>query len=318
VHQTQGHDHGQHHGPGHGHDHPGEGRPQPGTVRRMALSLALTAGLMLAEAVGGWMSGSLALLSDAGHMLTDAASLGLSLLALLFAARPADPRRTFGFRRAEVLAAQINVAALIALSGFIGWEALERLRAPRPAIQLGLMAGVAGLGLLGNAVILWTLHGERGINVRSAFAHVLSDTVSSVAVLAGAGAMAVDPSLGWIDPVLSLLIAALILWGGVRLLREVADILMEAVPGHLSLDEVCRAMCTAEGVREVHDVHIWSISTGLYALSAHLVVHSHSMGRNDEILHDVKSRLSRVFGIEHTTLQIESVEYDHRHEVHTH
>jgi cobalt-zinc-cadmium efflux system protein len=309
-----GHDH-SHGGDGHGHLHDhasGEGEASPArTVRRMALSLGLTAAIMLAEAVGGWLSGSLALISDAG-------SLGLSLLALLFAARPADPRRTFGFRRAEVLAAQINVAALLALAAFIGWEALERLRGPPATIQLGLMAGVAGLGLLGNGVILWTLHGERGINVRSAFAHVLSDTVSSLAVLAGAGAMALSPSLAWIDPVLSLLIAALILWGGVRLLREVADILMEAVPGHLRLDEVCRAMCTAEGVREVHDVHIWTISSGLYALSAHLVIHPHSMGRNDEILHEVKSRLSRGFGIGHTTLQIESAEYDHRHEVHTH
>ncbi|MBI5066688.1 MAG: cation transporter [Deltaproteobacteria bacterium] len=316
-----GHDH-SHGGDGHGHLHDhasGEGQgTSPGSVRRMALSLGLTAAIMLVEAVGGWLSGSLALLSDAGHMLTDAGSLGLSLLALLFAARPADPRRTFGFRRAEVLAAQINVAALLALAAFIGWEALERLRAPPPTIQLGLMAGVAALGLLGNGVILWTLHGERGINVRSAFAHVLSDTVSSLAVLAGAGAMALAPSLAWLDPVLSLLIAALILWGGVRLLREVADILMEAVPGHLRLDEVCRAMRTAEGVREVHDVHIWTISSGLYALSAHLVIQAQSMGRNDEILHDVKSRLSHGFGIEHTTLQIESAEYDHRHEVHTH
>jgi len=311
-----GHDHANGHGPAQAG---GEAQGAPaGTVRRMALSLGLTAGLMVAEAVGGWLSGSLALLSDAGHMLTDAGSLGLSLLALLFAARPADPRRTFGFRRAEVLAAQLNVAALFVLAGFIGWEAVERLRAPRPVLQLGLMAGVAALGLLGNGVILWTLHGERGINVRSAFAHVLSDTVSSLAVLAGAGAMALDPSLSWLDPVLSLLIAALILWGAVRLLREVADILMESVPGHLRLDEVCRAMCSADGVSEVHDVHIWTISSGLYALSAHLVVHSHSLGRNDEILHDVKSRLSRAFGIEHTTLQIESAQYDHRHEVHTH
>jgi cobalt-zinc-cadmium efflux system protein len=287
-------------------------------VRRLSLALGLTAGLMVAEAVGGWLSGSLALLSDAGHMLTDAGSLALALLALLFAARPADPRRTFGFRRAEVLAAQLNVGGLIALAGFIGWEALERLRAPPAPIQLGLMAGVAGLGLLGNAVILWSLHGERGINVRSAFAHVLSDTLSSLAVLAGAGAMALFPSLGWVDPALSLVLAALILWGAVRLLREVADILMEAVPGHLRLDEVCRAMCAAEGVHEVHDVHIWSISSGLYALSAHLVVHAGAMGRNDEILHEVKARLAQAFGIEHTTLQIESATYDHRHEVHTH
>jgi cobalt-zinc-cadmium efflux system protein len=292
--------------------------PARDSFRRMAASLALTAGLMLAEAVGGLLSGSLALLSDAGHMLTDAASLGLALLAMAFAARPADPRRTFGFRRAEVLAAQLNVAALVLISVWIGWEAVERLLHPQDSIRLGLMAAVAAVGLVGNGVILWTLRHEHGINVRSAFAHVLSDTISSVAVLAGAGAMALRPSSRWIDPALSLAIACLILWGAVRLMREIADILMEAVPGHLDLEQVCQAMRCAGGVREVHDVHIWTISSGLYALSAHLVVHSHSMGRNDEILHDVKDRLARVFGIDHTTLQIESMEYDHRHEVHSH
>jgi cobalt-zinc-cadmium efflux system protein len=294
------------------------GAPGPGAMRRLAWSLALTAGLMLAEVLGGWLSGSLALLSDAGHMLTDAASLGLALVAMVFSARPADPRRTFGFHRAEVLAAQINVGALIAVCGWIGWEAVDRLRHPHGKVQLGLMAGVAGAGLVGNAVILWALRKEQGINARSAFAHVLSDAISSVAVLAGAGAMALDPGLGWIDPALSLAIAALILWGAVRLLREIADILMESVPGHLDLDQVCRAMCGASGVEAVHDVHIWTISSGMHALSAHLVVHSGSMGRNDEILHDVKHRLAHAFGIDHTTLQIESVGYDHRHEVHTH
>jgi cobalt-zinc-cadmium efflux system protein len=302
-----------------GHGHGSAARDERrGTVRRLGTALAVTAGLMLAEAVGGWLSGSLALLSDAGHMLTDSASLGLSLLALLFAARPADPRRTFGFRRAEVLAAQMNVGALVALSGWIAWEAVDRLRAPHGAIRLGVMAAVAAAGLVGNVVILWTLRHEHGINVRSAAAHVLSDTVSSVAVLAGAGAMWIDPALTWIDPVLSLAIAGLILWGAVRLLREVADILMEAVPPHLDPGDVSRAMCGADGVEAVHDLHIWTISSGLYALSAHLVVRSHSMGRNDEILHDVKGRLAGTFGIDHTTLQIESADYDHRHEVHTH
>jgi cobalt-zinc-cadmium efflux system protein len=251
-------------------------------------------------------------------MLTDAASLGLALLAVLFGSRPADPRRTFGFRRAEVLAAQINVAALFALAGWIAWEAVERLRGPPGEIRLGMMAGIALLGLIGNVVILWTLRHEQGINVRSAFAHVLSDTVSSVAVLVGAGAMAFRPALHWIDPALSLCIAGLIFWGGVRLVREIADILMEAVPGHLQVAEVCRAMRDADGVEEVHDVHIWTISSGLYALSAHLVIHAGALGRNDQILHDVKHRLAQGFGIDHTTLQIESVEYDHRHEVHTH
>jgi cobalt-zinc-cadmium efflux system protein len=284
----------------------------------MAVSLALTAGLMLAEAVGGWLSGSLALLSDAGHMLTDAASLGLSLLAMVFAARPADPRRTIGFRRAEVLAAQVNVGALVALSCWIGWEAVERLRSAQGPIRLGLMAGVALAGLVGNVAILWTLRQERSINVRSAFLHVLSDAISSVAVLGGAAAMALDPSLTWIDPGLSIGIACLILWGAMRLFREITGILMESVPGHLDLGEVCSAMCAAEGVDAVHDVHIWTISSGLHALSAHVVVRAGAVGRNDDILHDVKSRLSLAFGIDHTTLQIESPDYDHRHEVHTH
>src|SRR5512143_2442730 len=279
----------------------------------MAISLGLTTGLMVAEVVGGLLSDSLALLSDAAHMLTDAASLALALLAMLFAARPADPRRTFGFRRAEVLAAQVNVGALVAVCGWIGWEAVDRLRRPHGHIHLGLMAAIAAVGLLGNVVILWALRHDQGINARSAFAHVLADAVSSVAVLAGAGAMALDPRLPWIDPVLSLAIAVLILWGAVRLMREIADILMEAVPGHLDPKEVSVAICCAEGVEAVHDLHIWTISSGLCALSAHLVVRSHSMGRNDEILHAVKERLARSFGIDHTTLQIESVEYDHRH-----
>jgi len=300
-----------------GHDHRAAA-PTTDPRRRMAGALGLTAFLMLAEALGGWLSGSLALLSDAGHMLTDAASLALALLAMTISARPADPRRTFGFRRAEVLAAQLNAAALVALAGWIAWEAIDRLRHPHGVVQLGLMAGVAAAGLAGNAVILWLLRQERSLNVRSAALHVLSDTVSSLAVLLGAGAMALHPSLTWLDPALSLGIAALILWGAVRLLREIADILMESVPGHLDLDEVCRAMCGAGGVEAVHDVHIWSISSGLCALSAHVVVDAGAMGRNDEILHDVKERLSRRFGIEHTTLQIESIAYDHRHEVHLH
>ena len=310
----------------HGHGHPrGEGHARApagtaarGGVRRMALSLALTAGLMVAEAVGGWLSGSLALLSDAGHMLTDSASLALALLAMLFAARPADPRRTFGFRRAEVLAAQVNVGALVAVCGWIGWEAVDRLRRPHGHIHLGLMAAIAAVGLLGNVVILWALRHDEGINARSAFAHVVADAVSSVAVLAGAGAMALDTRLEWIDPALSLGIAVLILWGALRLMREITDILMEAVPGHLDLAQVSQAMCGADGVEAVHDLHIWTISSGLCALSAHLVVRPQAVGRNDQILHEVKERLALSFGIDHTTLQIESAEYDHRHEVHTH
>jgi cobalt-zinc-cadmium efflux system protein len=284
----------------------------------MALSLGLTTVIMVAEAIGGWISGSLALLSDAAHMLTDAASLGFALIALLFAAKPADLKRTFGYRRAEVLAAQLNVAALFGLSLWIGWEALERLRAPPGEIRLGVMASIAAVGLAGNVAILWWLHQDHRLNVRAAFLHVLSDAVASVGVLSGALAMKLRPDLRWVDPALSLAIAALILWGALGLVVEITHILMESVPGHLDVEKVCRSMESCGGVVAIHDLHIWTISSGMYALSAHVVVRQDAMGRNDDILADVKKRLRATFGIDHTTLQIESDEYDHAHDVHAH
>ncbi|HEY6100479.1 MAG TPA: cation diffusion facilitator family transporter, partial [Anaeromyxobacter sp.] len=307
----------------HGHDHREASplTPEEATRRsrrRLALSLVATAGIMVAELVGGLVSGSLALVSDAGHMLTDAGALGLALVAAFLATRPADDKRTFGYRRAEVLAAQVNVGALVVLSVWIGWEAIERLRHPHGPIDLPLMAGIAALGLAANVAILWVLHRERSLNARSAFLHVVSDTVSSVVILGGAAAMAARPELWWIDPVLSLGIGGLVLWGAARLVFEITDILMEGVPRHLDVGAVTRLMESAEGVVAVHDVHIWTISSGHHALSAHLVVHVESMGRNDDILTAVKSGLRRTFAIDHTTLQIESAEYAHVDDVHVH
>jgi cobalt-zinc-cadmium efflux system protein len=318
--RCDGHGHGH---PEHEHDH-GEhvhgmgGHHAGASLRRLAASLAITGGVMIAEAIGGWLSGSLALLSDAAHMLTDAGALGLALVAAYLATRPANDKRTYGYRRAEVLAAQLNVGALLVLAVWIVWEAVERLRQPHAAIDLRLMASVAVVGLFANLAILWFLHDEHTLNARAAFLHVLSDTVSSVAILGGAGAMALRPDLRWLDPVLSLAIAALILWGALRLIFEITDILMEGVPRHVDVAAVTRQMESARGVSAVHDLHIWTISSGLYALSAHLVVHAESIGRNDEILNEVKHGLRRSFGIDHTTLQIESVEYEHLHDVHSH
>jgi cobalt-zinc-cadmium efflux system protein len=285
-------------------------------VRRLAVSLALTAGIMVAEAVGGWLSGSLALVSDAAHMLTDAGALGIALVAAWLSTRPPDDKRTYGWRRAEVLAAQINVGALLVLAIWIAWEAIDRLRHPGPPIALGLMAGVAFVGLVANVAILWALHREHTLNARAAFLHVLSDAVSSVAILAGAGTMALEPSLRWVDPALSLAIAALILWGAYRLVLEVTDILMESVPRHLDVGRVCREMEAADGVVAVHDLHIWTISSGVTSLSAHLVVRE--TARNDDILAAVKARLQEAFGIDHTTLQIESPAYAEVDDVHPH
>ena len=327
---SHAHPHGHHHGHvddpshagqrGHLHDatHQRQAHGAGTSLRRLGWSVVLTATVMVAEAVGGFLSGSLSLLSDAGHMLTDAGALGLALVAAYLATRPADDKRTFGFRRAEVLAAQVNVGALVVISGWIAWEAVERLRGGAHPIDLRLMAVIAGIGLAANLAILWFLQHEHGLNARSAFLHVLADTFSSVAILAGAGVMAVHPGLWWLDPALSMAIAALILWGAVRLVLEITDILMESVPRHLDVAAVTRQMEGADGVIAVHDLHIWTISSGLYALSAHVVVHVDAVGRNDAILTEVKGGLRRTFGIDHTTLQIESADYAHVDDVHTH
>jgi cobalt-zinc-cadmium efflux system protein len=316
THSSHDHAHDAHH---HGHEGANHAASAAGSARRLGLSLAVTAGIMVAEAVGGLVSGSLALVSDAGHMLTDVAALGLALLAVRFASRPADDKRTFGFRRAEVLAAQANVAGLVILTAWIAWEAVDRLRHPGSPIELSVMAGVATIGLVANLVVLRWLHADHSLNARSAFLHVLGDTVSSVVVLAGAVAMWFQPSWTWIDPVLSLGISVLILWGALRISLEIADILMESVPRHLAIEEVCGAMGSVPGVLAVHDLHLWTISSGLYALSAHVVVGEEDLGRNDAILDDVKGRLRTGFHIDHTTIQIESARYDHRYDdVHAH
>ena len=307
----------------HDHDHQhaaaAHGASAARSARRLGLSLAVTAGIMVAEAVGGFVSGSLALVSDAGHMLTDVAALALALLAVRFAMRPADEKRTFGFRRAEVLAAQANVAGLVVLTAWIAWEAVDRLRHPGAAIELPIMAGVAAIGLVANLLVLRWLHADHSLNARSAFLHVLGDTVSSLVVLAGAVAMWFEPGWTWIDPVLSLGISLLILWGALRISLEIADILMESVPRHLAIEEVCGAMGSVPGVLAVHDLHLWTISSGLHALSAHVVVGEEDLGRNDAILDDVKGRLRTRFGIDHTTIQIESARYAHLYDdVHAH
>jgi len=273
---------------------------------------------MVAEAIGGMLSGSLALVSDAGHMLTDTGALALAFVAALLAERPADDRRTYGYRRAEVLGAQLNVGILIGLSGWIAWEAIERLRSPQGPIDLPIMAGVGVIGLVANLVILRLLHAEHGVNARTAFLHVLSDAVSSVAVVGAAGIIAIWPSATWIDAVLSLLIVLLILLGAFKLIQEITVILMEGVPRHLDVNAVSGALGATSGVAAVHDLHIWTIASGLYALSVHVVVERGDLGRNDEILDAVKRLLREQFEIDHATVQIETTGYGHENEVHAH
>jgi cobalt-zinc-cadmium efflux system protein len=315
----EGHDHSHHHhGHGHGHGH----GPRKGSLAeerrkdrsRLLFALILTATIALAEAVGGWLTNSLALMSDAGHMLTDVSALGLSMVALWFAGKPADVKKTYGYYRMEILSALLNGVMLLAITVFILVEAYERFRAPAP-VDLKPMALVATVGLLANLGALGFLHRTHSMNVRGAFLHVLGDTLSSVGVLIGAGIMWFT---GWyvVDPIISVVISVVIVVGAVRLVRDAVDVLMEAVPAHVDMAHIKELMLKVNGVTAVHDLHVWTISSGVYALSAHLVVQDPMVCNNDEILSAVKHDLYDRFGIDHTTIQIESETYAHMGEVH--
>jgi cobalt-zinc-cadmium efflux system protein len=316
-----GHDHAGHdHSHGHGHGHGPPGRPSQladerrKDRRRLLFALGLTATIALTEAVGGYLTNSLALMSDAGHMLTDISALALSLLALWFAGKPPDLKKTYGYYRMEILSALFNGMLLLGLTVVIVYEAWQRFREPAP-VQLGPMAVVALVGLGANLAALGFLHRTHSMNVRGAFLHVLGDALSSVGVLVGAGIMAMT---GWyqVDPLISILISGVIVVGAIRLVRDAVDVLLEAVPAHVDLEAVKALLMRVRGVSAVHDLHVWTISSGLYALSAHLVVADPQVCNNDEILSSVKHELFDRFGIDHTTIQIESETYAHLGEVH--
>ena len=266
-------------------------------------ALAVTAVLSVAELAGGWVTGSLALLADAAHMLADAAALALTLFAIWISTREASPSKTFGYFRAEILAALLNGVALWMIVFFIVVEAWERVQAPPPVWGWGMLA-VAILGLAANAGVALRLraHRERSLNLRGAYLHVVSDLLGSV----GAAAAGVVILLtGWTaaDALASVVIAALILRSSWALVREAVDVLMEAVPAHVDLEALHRALVSVPGTQEVHDLHVWSLTTGRYALSAHAVVNG--CGRDDEILAAMADLCTREFHVDHVTIQIE-------------
>lgn len=314
------HEHGHEHGHKHaaprqaGHKHR-PGRPERAKDRKRLLwALLVTGVIAAAELTGGLWSGSLALISDAGHMLTDASALVIGLLALLISSRPADVKRTYGYYRAEILSALVNGVVLLGIAGVIVFEAYQRLWTPQP-VKLEIAAVVATIGLVANLLALATLHRSHTMTVHAAFLHVLSDTLSSAGVLIGLGIIYLT---GWtrVDAVLSVLISGAIVFGALRLLRDAVDVLLEAVPAHVDLAAVRELMSKVPGVLAVHDLHVWTISSGLYALSAHLVVSDSLVCQNDELLSAVKHELLDRFGIDHTTIQIESERYAHLGEVH--
>jgi len=262
---------------------------------------------MIAEVVGGLLTGSLALLADAGHMLSDVAALSLALFASWVASRPADNRWTYGHARAEILAALAQGVALVVVALLIAFEAFERLGAPRPVMGLGMFAIASG-GLVVNVASLFILDAGRrtNLNVRGAWIHVLSDALGSVgAMLAGALIWAFGWT--WADPLASLAICGLVLSAAWYLIREAVDVLMEAAPRGLDVGEVQRSLAAIDGVRSVHDLHVWSVGHGQIALSCHLVVPRDNHGT--PLLSEVYTLLGSRYGIDHATVQVEPEDF---------
>jgi cobalt-zinc-cadmium efflux system protein len=273
--------------------------------RRFLLSLVLTGLILVAEVITGLWTGSLALLSDAAHVFLDAFALGMSYVALRLAALPADDRHTYGFHRLQVLAALANGATLLLVAFEILREAWERFRYPTPVLA-GPMLAVAVVGLVANLVVALMLreHDHHDLNVRSAFLHVLGDALASIGVIVAGIVIAVT---GWtlIDPLVSVLIGLIILIGSGRVLRESLHILVEGMPGSLTVTEVAEAMGQVAGVGEVHDLHVWTLSPGYVALSAHVLLTDQSLSQSQRVMEELKRTLARQFDIEHTTIQFE-------------
>jgi cobalt-zinc-cadmium efflux system protein len=299
----EGHAH--HHA--HGHDHAAHRAHDRG---RLGIAIVVTALILIAEVVGGLVAHSLALLSDAGHMLSDVVAQALSLAALVIAARPADARRTYGWHRVEILAALGNGVTLVALSLFIVWEGWKRLHAPTE-VQTTVMMGIAAIGLVANLVGAWLLHGAHSLNVKSAYLHIVGDLASSLAVLVGGVVMYFARGVYWLDPALSIAIGALILYSSYALIRDAVDVLLETVPRDIDLAGVTHAIDGMEHVVAVHDLHVWTITSGLHALSAHIVVRGLDAGERDGFIQRLQRTLADRFNITHTTLQLESEAYDH-------
>ncbi|HEV7388971.1 MAG TPA: cation diffusion facilitator family transporter [Gemmatimonadaceae bacterium] len=268
----------------------------------LRLTLVLTAVLLVVEVIGGLLSNSIALLADAGHMLTDVAAVGLALFVAWFSKQPGTPAKTYGFLRWEILAAFINGSTLLLISAWILWEAVNRLRLPQP-VQGGLMLSVATAGLVVNIIAARILHGSSSgnLNARGAYLHVLGDLLATAGTIVAALLIQLT---GWLmaDPIASILTTVLIMSGAWRLVRESVDILLESTPAHIPLPAVRGQLEAIPGIESVHDLHVWSVTPAVIAMSAHCIVrepdkHQHVL----EHIHDAM----RLFGIQHVTIQLE-------------
>ncbi|MCM3239216.1 cation diffusion facilitator family transporter [Heyndrickxia oleronia] len=306
-----GHHHhsGDHHGHHHGHSHFAETRE--GNKKGLIIALTITAGIMLLEFFGGLVTNSLALLSDAGHMLSDTSSLILSLFAIWFAQRPASRNKTYGFYRFEILAALFNGLTLFIISGIIVWEAYGRFFEP-PTVASGSMMVIAAIGLIANLISAWSLIRKsdikNNVNLRSAYLHILGDALGSVgAIIAGALMLLFDWYIA--DPIISVIVALLILKSAWGVMKQSIHILMEGTPITIDQSEVESYLKQINGVINVHDLHIWTITSGLDSLSCHLLVEEHA--DTQEILQRAIDLIKDKFQIEHTTIQIETKSLNH-------
>lgn len=263
---------------------------------------------MVAEAVGGWLTNSLALIADAGHMLTDVAALSLTMFAFWFASRPATSRKTYGYYRLEILAAFVNGIALVLLSIWVIYEAILRWQSPPPVKAFELTIVAVG-GLVVNIVVATLLHGDHkhDLNIRGAFLHVVGDLLGSVAAIA-AGLLILSFGWLWADAMCSILISGIIIFGAWRLVSESVNVLLEGTPRHIDFARVEEVLLSTEGVRGVHDLHVWTISSGIDALSAH--IQHHESIPHSQLLATIRDRLGENFGIGHLTIQMETADHE--------
>ena len=287
-----------------GHAHHGHAHSHPLRPSVLGWAIVATLGLVLAEIVGGFLGRSVALLNDAVHNLSDVPALGISWLAMRWAERPADTEKTYGYHRAGTLAAFTNALVLVFLSLWLGYEALERLRAPVAVVASWMIwTSVAALAVNGG-ITLALVRGRNDLNLRSILVHNFGDALSNVAIIGGAVAIRMTGAQ-WLDPILGLAIGILVLWSSIGILRESAHILLEGRPREMHVEEVARAILTIEGVYEVHDVHIWSLGGGHNALSLHARVPDMHMDECERILISIQEKASKDFRIDHTTVQLE-------------
>lgn len=274
--------------------------------RLLTLALAITASIAIIEVAGGIVSNSISLVSDAVHMFTDVMAIGLSLFAITVAARSHSGAMTFGYHRAEVLAALANGVALAAISIWVLYEAVLRVMSPR-VIDAPVMLAAAGIGLAGNLVVMFLLkqHAGKSINVQSAFVHVVYDAVSSVAVIV-TGLVALYTGITIVDPLVAFLIAGLVARSAYTIVRTSTHILLEGAPRELDMQQVVAALKQLDGVVDVHDLHVWTISTGMDALSGHVVVRDQMLSQSGRLIGDINRVLEERFNITHTTIQLES------------